>query len=210
MPHAPEQRSPCTQLVSLCSRAWEPQLLSPQHICWSPRTLERVLHKRSHHDEKSTHHSSTVAPSQHSQKKACVATKTQHTLKIHKFKRKEIAVIFHYLFLHKTDVIVLISMLLKSRSHAGKMARHGEWNMQGIVSLWMKEAMCWDSSKRQRDIRQWVLVLDGEDGRDEGRAEISVGWRAHWMSQEIIQQSPQQAPRWNVEQSISPQEGWVL
>lgn len=27
------------------------------------------------------------------------------------------------------------------------------------------------------------------------------------MSQEIVQQSPQQAPRWNVEQSISPQEG---
>ena len=53
------------------------------------------------------------------------------------------------------------------------------------VSLWMKETVCWDSSKRQRDIRPWMLVLDIEDGRDQGRAEMSISWRAHWMGQEI-------------------------
>ena len=30
IPHATEQLSPCTQLLSLCSRAWELQLLSPR------------------------------------------------------------------------------------------------------------------------------------------------------------------------------------
>ena len=37
------------QLLSLCSRAWEQQLLSPG-------TLEPVLHKSSHHSEKPLHH----------------------------------------------------------------------------------------------------------------------------------------------------------
>lgn len=52
---------------------------------------------------------------------------------------------------------------------------------------------------------------------------VSLGWRGwkrggesrdlYWLKgsldePEIVQQSPQQAPRWNVEQSISPQEGY--
>ena len=52
IPHAVEWLSPCTtQLLSLCSRAQEPQLLSP-------RILEPVLHnKRNHHSEKPEHRS---------------------------------------------------------------------------------------------------------------------------------------------------------
>ena len=51
-------------------------------------------------------------------------------------KKKEIAVIFHYVLFHKTDVIVLISVLLKTRSPMQKRWQDiGEWNMQGIVRL---------------------------------------------------------------------------
>ena len=49
IPHAMEHAEFRTlQLVSLCSRAWELQLLKP--AC--PRATTRELHKRSHHNEK--------------------------------------------------------------------------------------------------------------------------------------------------------------
>ena len=69
MPQSNQARAP--QLLSLCSRAHEPQLLSPwattteptSHNYWArmpqllkPVHLEPVLHKRSHRNEKPTHH----------------------------------------------------------------------------------------------------------------------------------------------------------
>ena len=55
IPHALEQ-----QLLSLCSRAWEPKLRSPRAA--AREALEPVLHKRSHRSEKPMHHSWRAAP----------------------------------------------------------------------------------------------------------------------------------------------------
>ena len=61
------------QLLSLCSGAWEPQLLSPP-------ALEPVLHnKRSHCDEKLIHHNKKVDPAHRNWRKACAAMKIQQS-----------------------------------------------------------------------------------------------------------------------------------
>ena len=53
IPHAAEQLSPCTTLLSLSARAREPQLLSPRATTTEAPCLEPVLrHKRSHRKEK--------------------------------------------------------------------------------------------------------------------------------------------------------------
>ena len=69
MPRSNSARAP--QLLSLCSRAREPQLLSPHATTTEahmpqplkPARLEPVLHnKRSHRNEKPTHHNKVYPP----------------------------------------------------------------------------------------------------------------------------------------------------
>ena len=63
IPNAAEQLSHGPQLLSLYSRAWEPQLLSP-----STTTTEAcmpVLHKRSQDNERPAHCNYRVAPNRH-------------------------------------------------------------------------------------------------------------------------------------------------
>ena len=56
IPHAPEQRSPCTTTISRCSRAVELQLPSPHATTTEACMPKRMLHnKRSRSNEKPTH-----------------------------------------------------------------------------------------------------------------------------------------------------------
>ena len=70
IPHAAEQLSPYAVTTETEPRAWELQVLDPVH----PRAL---LPKRSHHHQKLSRQSLSVAPARHDQRKALVARKTQ-------------------------------------------------------------------------------------------------------------------------------------
>ena len=73
MPRSNYARAP--QLLSLCSRAREPQLLKPAH-------LEPVLHnKRSHRNEKPAHHNKEQPLLTAITESPRAATKTQHSQK---------------------------------------------------------------------------------------------------------------------------------
>ena len=57
-PYAEKQPSLCATTIPLCSRAQEPQLLSPGAVTTGAGMPQRLcsLHKNSHHREKPVHH----------------------------------------------------------------------------------------------------------------------------------------------------------
>ena len=75
IPHAAEQLSPCATTTKPVLRAHAPQLLKP--AC-----LEPVLYnKRSHDNEKSTHHNVEQPQLAATRESLHTATKTQHSQK---------------------------------------------------------------------------------------------------------------------------------
>ena len=81
MPRSNQARAP--QLLSLCFRAHEPQLLSPRASTSEPAPLEPVLrNKRSHRNEKPAHHNKEQPPRPATTRESpCAATNTQRSLK---------------------------------------------------------------------------------------------------------------------------------
>ena len=87
--HMLQSNSACgPQLLSLCSRAWEPQLLSPCTATTEAHMPQNLVfcsqRSHHHHHEKPTHRHQRVAPAYCNQRKVHAATKTQHSQKINK------------------------------------------------------------------------------------------------------------------------------
>ena len=80
MPRSSSARAP--QLLSLCSRACEPQLLSPRAATTEACVPRAVLHnERSHRNEKPPHCNEEWPPLTATRESPCAATKTQHSQK---------------------------------------------------------------------------------------------------------------------------------